>query len=349
MTDYLQDEVEIKKYTLSEIKKSFEYHYNNCNSYREYCNLYKFTPNQLNDFDDLYLIPQIPTSIFKSIDVSSINIESCRCCKSSGTKGLVSKVYRDDVTFKRFMETGVKAINMMYGISNNNSIVYNLGPSSGEADDIWFAYTTGFLSNLIETHYYMHNGNLEIDSFINDLKKCDSSKKSLLLGPPSLYLKIIKYMNSKGEKLSLPENSLVFTAGGWKSINGEMMTREAFCNLITSFFGVEESRIFDIFNQVESNTLLFECQCHQKHIPAGFHVIVRDPVTFEKVEDGKEGVISFLDSSSNSYPAFVITDDIGYVTNGCECGYKGQVFHYVRRVNTVETKGCAMKMDQIAT
>ena len=75
-------------------------------------------------------------------------------------------------------------------------------------------------------------------------------------------------------------------------------------------------------------------------------MIVRDPRTFEKLDDGKEGVITFLDSSSNSYPAFVVTDDIGYVTNGCDCGLNGQVFHYVRRVETVETKGCAMKLDQ---
>ena len=349
MTDYLDDRVDIENYTFSEIKKSFEFHYNSCDSYKDYCDLYKFTPTQLNRYDELCLIPQIPTSVFKSIDVCSVEIGSCKCCKSSGTKGLVSKVYRNDETLWAFMNTAVKAIDKMYDFTTENTVIYNLGPSIGEADDIWFAYATGFLNNIIETHYYMHNGILEIDNLINDLKNSDLNKNIFLLGPPSLYIKVINYMDESGIKLSLPDNSYAFTAGGWKTKNEEIMTRETFSNLITDFFNVKESHIFDIFNQVESNTLLFECKCHNKHVPAGFHVIVRDPKTFEKVEDGTKGVISFLDSSSNSYPAFVITDDIGYVTNGCECGYKGQVFHYVRRVKTVETKGCAMKMDQITT
>ncbi|MBO4863973.1 MAG: hypothetical protein J5517_06390 [Eubacterium sp.] len=347
MTDYLDEEKDIKEYTFLEIKKSFEYHYKNCDSYRKYCDLYRFTPDQLNVFDDMNVIPQIPTSIFKSIDVSSVEIESCKCCKSSGTKGLISKVYRNDETLWSFMNTAVKAIDKLYDFKLDNTIIYNLGPSIGEANDIWFSYATGFLDNVLETHYYMHNGILEYDKFLNDISNSDPEKNTFLLGPPSIYLKLINYMEEREIKLSLSDKSFVFTAGGWKNRNGDVMTRKSFSALIDVYLGVNESHLFDIFNQVESNTLLFECKCHNKHVPAGFHVIVRDPVSFEKVEDGKEGVITFLDSSSNSYPAFVITDDIGYVTNGCECGYKGQVFHYVRRVKTVETKGCAMKMDQI--
>ena len=114
----------------------------------------------------------------------------------------------------------------------------------------------------------------------------------------------------------------------------------------SSYFVIKGDQYFDVFNQVESNTPFFECRCHRKHIPAGFLVFTRDPVSLEKLDDGEEGVLCFLDSSAESYPAFVITDDIGRITEGCECCLGGQVFSFTRRVRTVETKGCALKLEQ---
>ena len=346
MVKFLENENEIRDYTFSEIKKSFAHHYQSCESYRKFCDFHEFTPEKLISFEDLYSIPQIPTSIFKSLTVCSADKDSCKCCTSSGTKGAVSRIYRDDQTIRAFLETIVADAGKMYGLTKENCVVFNLGPSAEEAGDIWLAYVTGFLRYAVETHNYMHGGVLETEKLLADLKGCSADKRIVLLGAPALFMRVFSDMDAAGVSLQLPENTVVFTAGGWKSKTGAPLTREALCGLFTKYFGIGDAQYFDVYNQVESNTPFFECRCHNKHIPAGFLAVVRDPVTFEKVEDGKEGVVSFLDSSSSSYPAFVITDDIGSVTNGCECGLQGQVFHYVRRVRTVETKGCALKLDQ---
>lgn len=345
--DFMADEKSIQDYTFTKIKESFEYHYQQCESYRRFCTQgHKFSPESLNEFDDLEKIPQISTAVFKSIDVCSVDKNSCKCCKSSGTKGTVSKIYRDDQTIQSFLHSICENVKEMYDLTPENCVIYNLGPSEEEAGDVWIAYVTGFLKRVFETYHFLRAGVLETDELIEKIKDINTRKRVVLLGAPTLFVRLFEKMEDGNIHIQLPDDAIMLTAGGWKNKAGDTMSRTAFSELIKNYFGIGENQYFDLYNQVESNTLFCECQYHNKHVPAGHLIIVRDPRTLEKMEDGKEGLITFLDATSNSYPAFVMTDDIGYVTRECECGRKGQVFHYVRRARSVEAKGCAMKLDQ---
>lgn len=347
MADFLVDETEMQEYTFSEIKKSFEHHFRHCESYRRFCEEgYHITPADLYSFADLEKIPQIPTAVFKSIDICSVEKETCKCCKSSGTKGAVSKIYRNKQTVRAFLESVLREAKRMYGLTAENCVIYDLGPAEEEAGDVWLVYAMGFLRNAVESFHFMQQGVLETGRLLEMMQKHNSAKRIVLLGPPAFYVRVFEYMEETGMQLQLPESTLLLTAGGWKSKSGDTMSRETLNALIVKYLGIGEAQIYDVYNQVESNTPFFECRCHNKHVPEGFHIIVRDPRTFEPLAEGREGVVTFLDPSSDSYPAFVTTDDIGFVTSACPCGRKGQVFHYVRRVKTVETKGCAMKLDQ---
>ena len=346
MTRFINDEKERNEFTFNEIKKSFEKHYTSCESYRRYCELHQFGPDDLNDFEDLYKIPQIPTAIFKGIDVCSADKALCKCCTSSGTKGAVSKIYRDRATITAFVESVVTGAGLMHGLKADSCVILNLGPDAEEAGDIWLAYVTGFLKNAVESYNFMHSGVVETERLIEKIGSIPQDKRIVILGAPALFMKVFHDMQEKDITLSLPENAVVFTAGGWKSVSGKAVTRDELCACFFRYFGITGDQYFDVFNQVESNTPFFECRCHRKHIPAGFLAFTRDPVSLEKLEDGEEGVLCFLDSSAESYPAFVITDDIGHITEGCECGLGGQVFSFTRRVRTVETKGCALKLEQ---
>ncbi len=342
---FINDDDLRKKFTFDEIKKSFESHYINCESYRKYCDSCSFTPSQLNDFNDLYSIPQIPTAIFKSVDVYSGDKSECKCCTSSGTKGVVSKIYRDRKTIESFVETIEQTVSKLYGLTKENSVIFNLGPELEEAGDIWLAYVTGFLKNVYETYNFMHSGIFETDKLIEKINNT-SGKRIVLLGAPVLFMKLFADLKAKNIKMTLPKDSVAFTVGGWKSINGDVLTRNELCEMFREYLDIETNQYYDIYNQVESNTPFFECKNHKKHIPSGYLVIIRDPVTLEKMNNGEEGIISFLDSSAGSYPSFVISDDIGSVSEKCECGIGGQILNYKRRVQTVEAKGCALKIDQ---
>lgn len=346
MFRYINDENERNEFTFNEIKKCFEFHYNNCIQYKVFCDINEIEPSDINEFDDLYKIPQIPTAVFKSLDVHSVDKRACKCCTSSGTKGAVSRIYRDEATIRSFVETIRMDAGLLYGLTIDNCVVYNLGPSAAEAGDIWIAYVTGFLRNILETHNFMHSGVLETDALVEKLRNADGTKRIVLLGAPALFMKVFADMERNNIHLELPADAIVFTAGGWKVKSDISLGRDAICSMFKMYFGIDESQYFDVYNQVESNTPFFECKYHKKHIPAGFLAIIRDPVTLEKLDDGEEGIMTFIDSSSKSYPAFVMTDDIASVSEGCECGIGGQVFNYVRRVTAVETKGCALKLDQ---
>jgi long-chain-fatty-acid---luciferin-component ligase len=331
-----------KKYIL----ETFGHHYSKCSKYKSYCDFLKVTPEVLANTKDLSSIPVIPTAVYKNMKITSVPEEQIvKRCTSSGTQGLISEVYRDEDTICRLINSITVGIKEFYNIDPDGMVVANLGPSTEEAGDIWFSYITSIIDLLGETHYFVKNGTLlceELEEFIEGFK---SEKRLVLLGPPVMYRYFIDYLLRKNKKLSMGEKDLLITAGGWKKFSGEKIEREPFTDLVSENLGIRKENVFDLFNQVELNTVIFECEHKKKHIPPWLRVIVRNPVTLEEVPDGEIGILSYLDSSALSYTCFILSDDFGRVTTGCTCGRTGQVVEIVRRVNRVETKGCAVKID----
>jgi long-chain-fatty-acid---luciferin-component ligase len=97
---------------------------------------------------------------------------------------------------------------------------------------------------------------------------------------------------------------------------------------------------------VELNTLLSECECGNKHIPVWLDVFALDMETYEVADNGVLGLLGFLDASARSFPAFIISGDLGYISfdDDCPCGRKGRCVKVVRRINTIDSRGCALKM-----
>jgi long-chain-fatty-acid---luciferin-component ligase len=58
------------------------------------------------------------------------------------------------------------------------------------------------------------------------------------------------------------------------------------------------------------------------------------------------GLIACWDPVTYSYPAFVITDDLGYLVDGweCPCGKTGQEIVYVGRAPDAEVRSCRLKL-----
>ncbi|MEN8669512.1 MAG: hypothetical protein ABF318_10345, partial [Ketobacter sp.] len=62
---------------------------------------------------------------------------------------------------------------------------------------------------------------------------------------------------------------------------------------------------------------------------------------------GELGLLSYLDASATSYPAFIVTDDVGRVYEGtCPCGREGVTMEVVRRLTRAAARGCAMAIDR---
>lgn len=329
------------------IIKMFKHYYENCKAYKEYCDriLTKSHIDEIISDEKIDMIPQIPSAIFKSMDVyCGDDASNYFVCKSSGTRGNVSKIYRDSTSILRTVR------NIDFGMKNYVDIWpkdmhgFILGPNVQEAGDLWFAYIISLLNLVADVDYYITNGQILFDKLISDLEK-PASQPMAIISPPAIIMHLIGYLKKKNMKLSLPDDAYIFTAGGWKSAQNVSVDTKIFYSLIETYLGVKREKCSDFYNQVEMNTVIMECEEKHKHIPSWMKVIIRDPVTFKPVEHGCEGIITYYDSSAQSYPAFIITDDMGVLYDECKCGIKTPYLKITRRVNTVEQKGCAMKID----
>jgi hypothetical protein len=150
-------------------------------------------------------------------------------------------------------------------------------------------------------------------------------------------------LQARGIKLNMP-NIRLLHSGGWKRLQEQAVTREAFAAGVGAVFGCAESRVLDFYGMVENLGVIYpDCNQGHKHVPAFAYVIVRDPLTLRPVGVGQQGVVQVCSALPTSFPGFlVLTDDIAEVIryDGCPCGRRGITFRFVKRVPKAEIRGC---------
>jgi long-chain-fatty-acid---luciferin-component ligase len=140
----------------------------------------------------------------------------------------------------------------------------------------------------------------------------------------------------------------VVTGGGWKRVSGAALSppvfRERICGLLR--LGTE-GQVRDAFNQVELNSVIFECAAHRKHVPPWVTAFTRDPQTLEPLPDGTPGLLSFVDASAESFPCIIVSDDVGVILRGpCACGRDAVALRFIRRVERGGREGCAITLEK---
>ena len=153
----------------------------------------------------------------------------------------------------------------------------------------------------------------------------------------------VKPLRERGIGLHMP-NIRVLHSGGWKRLQDQAVTREAFATGVAEVFGCAADRVLDFYGMVENVGVIYpDCQYGHKHVPAFAAVIVRDPLTLRPVEEGRQGLVQVCSVLPTSFPGFlVLTDDIAEVIryDGCACGRRGISFRFVKRVPQAEMRGC---------
>ncbi|RLB02559.1 MAG: hypothetical protein DRG59_12575 [Deltaproteobacteria bacterium] len=343
----------LKSLKFQAIKEAFYFHYENCQNYRNYCDISGFSPDELNFFEDLSKIPLLPLNVFKAYKVLSVDeSEITMISKSSGTSQKFSIVYRDEITLRR-LEKGLFYVLDQLVSGFNKGYVAMLIPPPDESDT-WMVQILSrvFPKYFEDEDYFIKGGELDFKGFLQRLMDPGTPRPRHLFGPPFVLLKIAEIMKKRGIALQLDEGSIVSTGGGWKMYEGNKIDQKDFRQMISGVFGVPVENVRDGLNCTEINTWMIDCRCFYKHIPPWLHVTIRDPENPEKeVPHGEEGLIAYLDPLSNSYPAFVLTDDIGRLAvaedQKCSCGMSGPCLHSeIRRASGAESKGCALKLSQ---
>ena len=338
------------------VTQSFMWHVNNCRSYSTYVKSLLGDDVDLSDLS-MVEIPQIPVSIFKQHNVMSVPEENVtHSFTSSGTSGTKSIIHRDDVTLQRLcgpMSTSNPLLNsLLEGFDEEHAFIINLGPDREQADNVWFSYVMALVEQVAPMRSYLNNNKIDFLEVCSDLEKSlNFYDHVLLVGAPFLVYDFVKYLQKQDCRIEGGQKLSIFTGGGWKLRARESLEPKDFRSVVKEYLGIcSEEQLRDAFNQVELNTIIFECSFHHMHVPPWLHVFARDPFTFDPYYGDQEGVLCYLDASANSFPCFIISDDLGRVFSGkCQCGIEGRWVSISRRLHSAPHQGCAQAIDGLLT
>ena len=329
------------------VKEFFKQHFENCIPYHNYCMSKGITPDDITDISNLKNIPLIPTAMFKKHKIISVDEANIvKECTSSGTNGGLSKVYRDQITLDNIRDGLISQAKELFAEDILDYSLYSLGPDKTEAKDLWIAFILSLLEDKMkEQKYFVQDNKFMLINFVEQLKEdIKEDKKHLVIGPPIFFLYLVKEL--KGQHIPLNKNSLLITMGGWKKFKDLAIERSALEQDLADIFELPIENIRDAYSSVEINTALLECKCKHKHIPKWLNVVAIDPETRNILPYDEEGILAFIDTSANSYPCLIISEDFGIIHNdSSECGFENDYVEITRRVEGVEAKGCAIKSE----
>ncbi len=306
-----------------------------------------FTPDVLRSTGDPSVVPVITSSMFKRRTVYSSATGPVRETRSSGTQGSASVVLRDEQTLERFIGSVSHGLREFHGDSSVRE-AFVLSPPAHEASDVWFSYVLTLVELVYDTHFFVIDDALRSDQLVAALENLGRNVEPIIVAPPALLWDALEWIDAHGVSVDLSQRApFVLTAGGWKKRASEAVSRPALTARAEERLGIAGPSVRDVFNMVELNTVIFECEWHVKHVPPWLVVLVRRPRDLSLAPPGETGILSFLDPTALSYPAFILSDDLGSVSDEpCACGRSGTTLRISRRLARVEERGCGLKLER---
>jgi phenylacetate-coenzyme A ligase PaaK-like adenylate-forming protein len=298
-------------------------------------------------------LPFLPAGIFKINPPLALveRSEITRTLASSSTTGQVpSRVVLDAATAKRMTKGVTTIIRDFIGSARRPYLVVDtLGTLAGSGElGARGAAIQGLRSFATEVVCCLSSdatGNLSLET--EKLLECAAKWKDtevLVYGfTYVIWNHLVKPLESKGITLNLP-NVRILHSGGWKRLEQQTVTKDAFMRGVAAAFGCSKDRVIDFYGMVENVGVVYpDCEQGNKHVPAFADVIVRNQLTLEPVAAGQRGLVQVCSVLPTSFPGFlVLTEDIAEVIHhdGCPCGRRGTAFRFVSRAPKAEVRGC---------
>lgn len=276
----------------------------------------------------------IPSAIFKR-GIAVSDVKDVVGCNSSGTRGSVSSVPRDDATLQRFF-SGVRAVvRTVVEMGTKGFSLVSLLPTLSAERPPWTSY---IVAGLASAHPMTLPGTRSPAEVLDT--EIATNAKCILMGAPQDVLRFAEKVQTPGDRRG---RLIVITVGGWKTSERESISPRHLRSRVSERLGIDPGDIRDGYSMVEINTAFVECQEHRKHIPPWVEVVAMSPRHFEPVDAGVEGMLAFFDPTATSFPGFILSEDVGVRREDpCGCGLPGPTLMGVRRMTRVEARGCAL-------
>jgi len=335
---------------LALLKEELAYACDRSLTFRNYVERWPIDYRVANRLADL---PFLPVGIFKTnpplalVDRSEIT----RTLASSATTGQVpSRVVLDAATAKRMTRGVMSIIRDFVGSARRPYLVIDTPATLASSGELGArgAAIQGLRSFATEVVCCLSNdadGNLALEE--EKLLGCAAKwidTEVLVYGfTHVIWNHLVKPLQSRGITLRLP-NARILHSGGWKRLQQQAVTKDAFARGVAAAFGCSNDRVIDFYGMVENVGVVYpDCEQGHKHVPAFADVIVRNPLTFEPVAAGQRGLVQVCSVLPTSFPGFlVLTEDIAEVISldNCPCGRRGIAFRFVSRAPKAEIRGC---------
>lgn len=347
-----EQSAEADKLYMQALQEELQFHYDNNEAYRQFCNRKGFDPRM--PLTDIAQIPPVAVSVFKELGFSlaSVPKEDIRLrLQSSATSGTPSTIVVDKETSRRQAKAMVKVMQEVIGRERKPFLVMDIDPRSEFKALLGarFAAITGYLNFASKAAYFLKANEKKVSYF--DVEAMHEYLQTLPAEQPVvvfgftyiLYSQVLKALQASNVKLHLPQGSKIIHIGGWKKLESEKVEKSLFNKQLSDVFGIEPTDVVDIYGFTEQMGLNYpDCPCGCKHTSNYVRVLVRDPQTREVLPAGKEGMLEFISPVPHSYPGnAVLTDDLGYIIDEpCPCGRGGTRFVVTGRLKKAEIRGC---------
>jgi phenylacetate-coenzyme A ligase PaaK-like adenylate-forming protein len=343
------------------IKENVSHHYNNCNKYRMILDDFGFQLDSLKTIQDIKNIPFIPTLYLKHHELFSMpkNKMIIKATSSGTSSGLKSQVGMS----KRGLWYGFSMIRKLFSyhklwsIRPVKYIIFGYEPTKHTNVVIMksayaFTYVAPALKRYYAIRWNKEKMNYEVDlEYIKQALIAAAKKKTPVrtLGFPAYTYFLLNEMKQEGIKLQLPKGSKVTIGGGWKQFYMEKVDKQDFYKIVQDVLGVPEENIVEFFGAVEHPVVFPDCTHHHIHIPIYSRVLIRDPLTFEPVENGQIGLINLLSPLNQATPlCSIMTDDLGILhQEKCGCGLDTPYLEIIGRVGIKDITTCAQGADSM--
>ncbi len=317
-----------------------------------------FTPECLQEFDDIYRIPPLFVGIMKQHGFVSIpDEEIALVLTSSGTAGQKTRSFFDQGSLARIekLSRAVFAATGFVSETPAHTFIFNYDTSqAGDVGTAWSAEQKAALAPSLVRHWTIRRneatGAFDFDPayWAKELLAVPTGQPVRLIGFPAFIYRCVLELSNLNPAFRVHPDSFVICGGGWKNHQGETMTHREFARFLEERIGLPAVNVRDTFGMAEHGIPYAACREGHHHQPVYGRLAVLDPMSLQPLPLGHEGLLQLLTPYNTAQANLsVLATDLAMLAEGCPCGLPGPYIAAIRRGGLRKHKGCAIAAQEI--